>query len=251
MNAAQAPDAARVPYADVANCSTLFPGLEPSQAARAAKAAGWDLVEFWWPFADPAPADAELSAFADALGEAGVRLVAVNMWGGDMAAGERGVLHRCDVPAGHLDAVLRLHELTGVPRGNLLPGAGGPEVLGDQRRRLADVARALDGAFMPMLEPLSGNPSLPVRDPWHAADLAAETGYGVLLDFFHLAELGTDVERWRDDVRGGAVPLPDHVQVADSPGRGAPGTGTAPLDRWVVDLRGAGYDGHVAAEWNG
>ncbi|WP_448851066.1 TIM barrel protein [Corynebacterium sp. 335C] len=251
MNAAQAPDAARTPYADVANCSTLLPGLAPAEAARAAKAAGWDLVEFWWPFAVPDPSDDELRRFADGLGEAGVRLVAVNLWGGDMAAGDRGVLHRADLPAGHLDAVLRLHELTGVARGNLLPGAGGPDVLDVQRRRLAGVARALDGAFTPMLEPLSGNAELPVRDPWLAADLAGETGCGVLLDFFHLAELGADVDRWLADASAGRVPLPEHVQVADSPGRGAPGTGTALLARWVAELNGAGYGGHVAAEWNG
>ena len=43
--------------------------------------------------------------------------------------------------------------------------------------------------------------------------------------------------------------LPVHVQIADFPGRGAPGTGEAPLRSWVERLRAAGYAGEVAGEW--
>jgi hydroxypyruvate isomerase len=39
-----------------------------------------------------------------------------------------------------------------------------------------------------------------------------------------------------------------HVQLADAPGRGAPGTGTLPLDRWVTALERVGYRGWVALE---
>lgn len=236
-------------FTDVANCSTLYAGLAPAEAAQAAAADGYRFVEFWWPFPTPEPADAALRRFADGLDATGVRLVALNFYGGDMAAGERGILHRTGLSTAHIDAMGRLHELTGVTMGNLLPGAGGPIASAEQVRRLSTVADALAGAITPLLEPMSGNPDLPVRDPWTASELATDTGCGVLVDFYHLAEHGIDVDLYLTFVEDGRLAPPTHVQVADSPGRGAPGTGTAPLRAWVGRLRGAGYDGHVAAEW--
>ncbi len=40
-----------------------------------------------------------------------------------------------------------------------------------------------------------------------------------------------------------------HVQIADAPGRGEPGTGTLPLDAWLARLQTAGYDGWVGLEY--
>ena len=72
------------------NCSILFTELPLLQRPAAAKAAGFDAVEFWWPFAEPVPGDREVDAFITALGDAGVSLAALNFAAGDMAAGERG-----------------------------------------------------------------------------------------------------------------------------------------------------------------
>jgi hydroxypyruvate isomerase len=41
-----------------ANCSILLTELPLLERRAAAKAAGFDGVEFWWPFADPVPGDA-------------------------------------------------------------------------------------------------------------------------------------------------------------------------------------------------
>ncbi len=238
------------PAAHVANCSILFPGLAPAEAARAAARAGYREVEFWWPFAVEEPSESEILEFAEGLRGAGVELVAINLWAGDMAAGERGVLHDRMLSDAHLNAIRRLRELTGVSMGNLLPGAGGPEVTEAQRRHVRAVVEALPG-FTPLIEPMSGNPDLPVRDPWTAVDLCRETGAGLLLDVFHLAELGVDVDAWLDDVAAGEQQLPHHVQIADSPGRGAPGSGDAPIGAWLGRLAELGYRGRVADEWLG
>lgn len=238
------------PAAHVANCSILFPGLAPAEAARAAARAGYREVEFWWPFAVEEPSESEILEFAEGLRGAGVELVAINLWADDMAAGERGVLHDRMLSDAHLNAIRRLRELTGVSMGNLLPGAGGPEVTEAQRRHVRAVVEALPG-FTPLIEPMSGNPDLPVRDPWTAVDLCRETGAGLLLDVFHLAELGVDVDAWLDDVAAGEQPLPHHVQIADSPGRGAPGSGDAPIGAWLGRLAELGYRGRVADEWLG
>lgn len=234
----------------VANCSILFPDFSVADAAQAAANAGYREVEFWWPFAGEEPSESAVENFARNVDEAGVRLVAINLWAGDMAAGERGVLHERALSDGHIRAIRQLMDLTGVSMGNTLPGAGGPEVTAAQRRNLRAIADALPG-FTPLVEPLSGNPDLPVRDPWTAVDLCRGTGAGLLLDIFHLAELDVDVDAWLDDVAAGKQPLPHHVQIADSPGRGAPGTGEAPIDRWLDRLRDLGYQGRIADEWMG
>jgi hydroxypyruvate isomerase len=40
-----------------------------------------------------------------------------------------------------------------------------------------------------------------------------------------------------------------HVQVADDPGRGAPGTGRAPVSEWLAALADSGYEGVVGLEY--
>jgi hydroxypyruvate isomerase len=74
------------------NCSILFTELPLLSRPAAARAAGFDAVEFWWPFAEPVPGDREVDAFTGALADAGMRLALLNFAGGDMAAGERGLL---------------------------------------------------------------------------------------------------------------------------------------------------------------
>jgi hydroxypyruvate isomerase len=68
---------------------------------------------------------------------------------------------------------------------------------------------------------------------------------GFLCDLFHLANNGDDVDaaiaRHADHVA--------HVQVADAPGRGEPGSGGLPLDRWLGKLEQWGYAGYVGLEY--
>src|SRR5215471_2861295 len=78
------------------NCSILFTELPLLQRPAAAKAAGFDAVEFWWPFEEMVPADADADAFVAALADAGTELVSLNFHAGDMTAGERGLM---SVPA--------------------------------------------------------------------------------------------------------------------------------------------------------
>jgi hydroxypyruvate isomerase len=66
----------------------------------------------------------------------------------------------------------------------------------------------------------------------------------LLNDAYHAARAGGDPVR---DVAAYA-PLIAHVQYADSPGRGAPGSGGVDLDAFVAALAAAGYDGPVGLE---
>ncbi|MDO5668974.1 MAG: TIM barrel protein [Corynebacterium sp.] len=216
------------------NCSigrtTYLEGLDAAPTTK---------VELWWPFAYPDPSDEEIDRVVAELERRNKQLIALNMFGGDLAAGDRGILHEQDMPAAHLDAIERFHEKTGVRRFNLLLGRGGTQLTADQERRFNLVARDVDKRFggVAMVEPISATPDYPVTTVEHARPLL-EHG-GLLLDLYHLAV-------------NDAVELsitPEHVQVADNPGRGAPGTGSLPLQDWIDQLHAQGYAGEVAGEW--
>ena len=49
------------------NLSILFTELDLLQRPAAAKEAGFSAVEFWWPFAEPVPADREVDRFVRAV----------------------------------------------------------------------------------------------------------------------------------------------------------------------------------------
>ncbi|MFC6146595.1 TIM barrel protein [Corynebacterium nasicanis] len=196
-------------------------------------------VELWWPFAHPDPTEEEIRQVVDALQRHDRQLIALNMFGGDLAAGDRGILHEQDMPAAHLDAIERFHELTGVRRFNLLLGRGGTELTADQERRFGAVARDVVKRFggVAMVEPISATPDYPVTTVEQAEPLRAHGG--LLLDLYHLAV--------NDAVVLDATA--EHVQIADNPGRGAPGSGSLPLQHWIDQLREQGYTGEIAAEW--
>src|SRR5689334_11655145 len=80
-----------LPY--LVNCSMLFTEVPLLERPAAAKAAGFDTVEFWWPWPDqPVPGDAEVDAFVGAVRDAGVQLAGLNFFAGDLAGPDCGVL---------------------------------------------------------------------------------------------------------------------------------------------------------------
>jgi hydroxypyruvate isomerase len=79
-----------LPY--LANRSLLFAEHPVLQRAAAAKASGFDAAEFWWPFGTAVPADAEVDAFVRSITDAGVRLVGLNFFAGDLAGPDCGVI---------------------------------------------------------------------------------------------------------------------------------------------------------------
>ena len=67
----------------------------------------------------------------------------------------------------------------------------------------------------------------------------------MLADFYHLAVNGDDVSA---AVTAQAADF-GHIQIADDPGRGQPGSGTLPLDEWLAAAHAGGYDGYVGLEY--
>src|ERR1700761_8601871 len=79
------------PY--LANCSLLFTEDPLLQRRPAAAAAGFTAIEFWWPWPDrPVPADHDVDQFVTAVEDAGVALIGLNFFAGDLAGPDAGVL---------------------------------------------------------------------------------------------------------------------------------------------------------------
>jgi hydroxypyruvate isomerase len=243
------------------NVSILFPELPLLERPAAAREAGFDAVESWWPFATAVPPDRDVDRFVRAVEDAGVRLIALNFAAGDMAAGDRGLV---SLPArsgefrDNVDVAVGIGERLGCRAfnavyGNRVEGAtpAGQDVLAVQNLALAGRAAARVGGTV-LVEPLSGAPRYPLRtadDALAVVDRVAretgETNLGLLCDLYHLAVNGDDLDR----VIGTHAGRIAHVQVADAPGRHEPGTGELDLDRHLGALSAAGYDRWVALEY--
>lgn len=241
----------------VVNCSMLLTDLPVLQRPQAARDAGFDAVEFWWPFEDAVPRDTEVDAFVRAVADAGVRLTALNFAGGDMAAGERGLLSdpgRRPEYRDNADVVFGIADRLGTRAlnalyGNRLDGleAGEQDEVADENlEHIGGMAERLDAVIL--IEPLSGVDGYPLRtaaDVLAVIDRVGTTRLRLLADLYHLSVNGDDI----DAVIDAHVDLIGHVQIADAPGRGAPGTGSLDIGGYLQQLAGRGYRGDVSLEY--
>jgi hydroxypyruvate isomerase len=242
------------------NCSILFTELPLLDRPAAVKAAGFDAVEFWWPFAAAVPTDSEADAFVTAIRESGVQLVGLNFFAGDMAAGDRGLVSWVGREAefrDNVEAAVGIGEQLGCHAfnalyGNRLDGVE-PENQDDVGAEnlvfAAKAAQRVDGTVL--VEPVSGAAAYPLLlagDALAVIDRAHAAGadnIGLLADLYHLAVNGDDVDR----VIAEHAARVAHVQIADAPGRNEPGTGNLPIHSQLAALEAAGYGGWVGLEY--
>ncbi|MDQ4213471.1 hydroxypyruvate isomerase family protein [Microbacterium sp. ASV81] len=243
------------------NASILLTDLPILERPAAAKAAGFDAVEFWWPFAEAVPAQADVDAFVSAIQDAGVQLTGLNFFAGDMGAGDRGLVSwvgREDEFRANVDVVVSIGERLGTKAfnalyGNRLEGVD-PQAQDDLAvKNLAIAGRAVAAlGGIVLLEPVSGMETYPLKT---AADALAiiervknEEGVDnvkLLADFYHLAVNGDDVAA----VVAGHAGEFGHIQIADAPGRGEPGTGDLPIAQWIAAAQAGGYAGVIGLEY--
>lgn len=252
------------------NASIGQPGWE--QGLDEAVALGFDRVELWWPFSQQRPQPGEIDALVAELKHHGLMLVALNLWGGCLDLGERGVLHTRSLSEEHLIVVEQIHQALAraggaepVCRFNMLLGRSGTALGEEQITRAAatadSIARRISGRLL--IEPLSGMNDYPVTDVLAAAEaarriddardaaVAAAHPTAVLLDFYHVCANGLSLSDIADQVaeaRERGVEI-GHAQWADVPGRGAPGTGNLDPVECLELLRGFGYRGEFVAEY--
>ncbi len=235
------------------NVSILFPELPYGERFAAARAAGFDAVETWWPSGE----DPEL--IVEAVRESDLRLVSLNFDGGDMAAGDRGLVSdlerarefRENVPVA-LDVAARL----GCRKLNALLGTEQPDQPRADQMELAleNVRWAADRAApqgaQVLIEPVNrkeNGPYLLDTTDQVAEFIAAVNRNNVrmLFDCYH-------VQRGEGDLRHAIerhLALIGHVQIADSPARHEPGSGEINYSYVLEVLARLGYGGHVGLEY--
>jgi hydroxypyruvate isomerase len=243
------------------NCSIMFTERPLLERAAAAKAAGFDAVEFWWPWPDqPVPGDTDVDAFVRSVRDAGVQLVGLNFFAGDLAGPDCGVL---SIPSrsaqfrDNVDVTVGIGEQLSAAAFNALYGnrvdeadAAAQDELGRENLGVAADAAARIGATV-LVESVSGPKPYPLRTADDAVAVVSDVrqadhpNVAFLCDLFHLANNGDDL----DAAIAKHVDVTAHVQIADCPGRGEPGTGELDLDRYLAELAGRGYAGWVGLEY--
>ncbi|MFD9070103.1 MULTISPECIES: TIM barrel protein [Streptomyces] len=247
------------------NLSILFTELPLLERPAAAAKAGFGAVELWWPWVDaPTPEQSELDALKKAIEDAGVRLVGLNFYAGQLPGPDRGAL---SIPGeesakfrANLAVAADFAQSLGCKALNALYGNrvdGVDPAVQDELalENLVLAAREADrvGAIL-LIEALNApeSPKCPIVSAPKAIEIVdkvnAASGLGnakFLMDLYHLSMNGEDLPSVIEQY----VDRTGHVQIADNPGRGAPGTGSLPLEGLLDQLKKAGYEGWVGLEY--
>ena len=244
------------------NLSLSLATLHPEDRMEFAASFGFENVEMWWPFPTPDPSTRQIGELRGALQSAGARLVCLNIDAGDFEAGDRGLLadplqrERCrtSIVAAVRTAAATGCRLVNMPYGNAIPAATAQE---QHRTAWANLRFAAEHAsavgVSVLLEPLNAkdNPDYLLSDLATAAEIvrrARQMGHenvGILLDVYHLARTVQDVEGAIARYASGVL----HVQFADLPDRGCPGTGELDFASILRMLADGGYEGFVGLEF--
>ncbi|ARP73056.1 hydroxypyruvate isomerase [Streptomyces pluripotens] len=247
------------------NLSILFTELPLLERPAAAAASGFTAVELWWPWIDsPTPDQRQLDALKKAIEDAGVHLTGLNFYAGRLPGPDRGAL---SVPGAEAERFRANIEVTAdfaasldckalnALYGNRVEGVDPAEQDALALENLVLAAQAADriGAIL-LVEALNQpeSPSYPLVSAPAAVEVVdrvnATTGLRnakFLMDLYHLSMNGEDLPSVIEQYAAKT----GHVQIADNPGRGAPGTGSLPLEELLDRLRKAGYDGWVGLEY--
>ncbi|MFD4629083.1 TIM barrel protein [Streptomyces sp. NPDC058284] len=247
------------------NLSILFTELPLLERPAAAAKAGFGAVELWWPWVDaPTPEQSELDALKKAIEDAGVRLVGLNFYAGQLPGPDRGALsipgEESEKFRANLAVAADFAKSLGCTALNALYGNrvdGVDPAVQDELalENLVLAAREADrvGAIL-LIEALNApeSPKCPIVSAPKAIEIVdkvnAATGLGnakFLMDLYHLSMNGEDLPAVIEQYAART----GHVQIADNPGRGAPGTGSLPLEGLLDQLKKAGYDGWVGLEY--
>jgi hydroxypyruvate isomerase len=236
-----------------ANVSMLFTEVPFLERFRRAREAGFDAVEFLFPYEHSA---ADVAA---AIANTELTLALFNFPAGDFSAGERGLASDPSrVPVFQESAGLAMQyaqvlrpEKMNCLAGKILPGVSRQaqlDTLISNLRYAADLAAA-QGVRL-VMEPLNpfDAPGYLISTPSEGFDVIEQANHPnlkVQYDIYHAQRTqgnmtSTLLER---------MPLIGHIQIADSPNRHEPGTGEINYPYIFQAIDDGGYDGWVSLEY--
>lgn len=236
-----------------ANLGFLFPEHAFLDRFAAARRCGFDAVEFAIPYAHPA------REIAARLAEHRLECVLINLPMGDRAKGDYGIACRPGREAEFREGVARgidyAHALR-VPKVNCIAGVAleGEDRAGLRALLVSNLrfaAREFKAAGLELVvEPLNDRdvPGFLVpraRDMVAVIDAVGEENVGLQFDIYHTAMMGDDPAA----LLAALAPRIRHIQFADAPGRGEPGTGCLDFGALFTAVDATGYRGRVSAEY--
>jgi hydroxypyruvate isomerase len=237
-----------------ANVSILFKEVPFVERFGRARQAGFSAVEFWW------PSEEDLEDLQAAINEAHLSVALFNFDAGDMPSGERGLLSdpaRQEQFRENVPLALDLAHRLGCGRLNALVGQ---EREGMTREEQLDLARENVGwaagmaaeygieVLVEAVNTFENGPYLLFRtdDAARFVESVGKANVKVQHDLYHMQRMEGNLEvNLRRHISEIA-----HVQVADSPGRGEPGTGEIDYRYVLGVLEELGYGGYVGLEYN-
>ena len=236
-----------------ANLSLLFTELPLLARIQAAAAAGFDGVEIQFPYELPA------LQLKEALARAGLPLRLINLPAGDLMSGGPGL---AAVPARQAEFDAALQEAlsyaamvrpacVNVLPGRLAEGVSREQALACLIANLRQTAEAFAVLGIQVLceaiNPLD-MPGFLLNTPQQLDEVLRAVNHPNLLaqfDVYHMARQGLDIPAGLQLLAGRI----GHVQFADCPGRGEPGSGQLDFAPLLQALQASGYHGWLGAEY--
>lgn len=236
-----------------ANLSMLFTEHHVIERFERAAAAGFEAVEFLFPYGE------DIDAIRAVLDRTGMEQILFNLPVGDFAAGDRGMANnpaRRDEFADGVDRAIEIAGQLGVRRVNCLVGKALPDVPRDTqwetlKENLALAAERMQGAgIMQTLEPLNpyDAPGYFIPTPSLGFALVEEINHPNLFleyDVYHAQRTEGNLVKTIQE----KIDRIGHVQIADSPMRNEPGSGEINYPYVLKALDDAGYGGWVGLEY--
>lgn len=234
-----------------ANLTMMFTELPFLERFGAAASAGFDAVEYLFPYDFPP------EALAERLQAHGLTQALFNLPPGDWTAGDRGLAalpERAEEFRGSIATALSYAKATGTGRLHVMSGLADRTDVAAVRAYRAALARLADAAgaqgIEVMIEPINRRdmPGYFLDDFDFAIDIIAALDLPNLklqFDIYHRQTLHGDVLTGLRRM----MPLIGHVQIASVPERHEPGTGELDDIRVLTELDALGYAGFVGCEY--
>jgi len=236
-----------------ANLSLMFNELSFLDRFAAARSAGFDAVEFLFPYAF------EAEQILGRLRRYGLELALHNLPPGDWAAGDRGMAcdpRRINEFQDSVGLALEYALDLGVKQLHCMAGKLPPNVPHERAHAtFVDNLRFAAGALAPhgirlLIEPINDRdmPGYFLTRSSQAAGIIAECGLDNLFlqyDVYHMQRMEGDLANTLRE----RLPIIRHIQIADVPGRHEPGTGEINYPFLFRLLDELGYDGWVGCEY--
>jgi len=236
-----------------ANLSLMFTEVPLLERFQKAKDAGFEFVEIQFPYEEA------LDDLVEAKAQANVDVVLINVPAGDLMTGGEGLASVPELTDAYSDALeqcLAYAKGLNVSAVNVLAG----RCLSPEREaqywktfewnlaRTADALSEMD--ILTTFEAINTKdmPGFLVHRAEHLWSVMTRLDHPNVkaqYDLYHMAMMGENL--WQDlSTKSDKV---GHIQFADMPGRGEPGTGGLALKQFFQIIEESSYQGYVAAEY--